>query len=158
MNNELTELPENIESVQKRNNEIPTNGIGDASAMIESLLSNSHIPEHLKKGLWIFFSRTAKLTFLDESDVKMLMLQAELIRLSILESMPKQDYDEELEMELQQIIMEFFMTLKRSVGGAGGMSERILLGSSTQMNFSDKQIGGNSQNKGFIDKITGLFR
>ncbi len=146
------------ESIQKRDNEIPAGGGMDASMLIESLLSNSHIPEHLKKSLWIFFSRTAKLTFLDEKDVKMLMLQAELIRLTILESVPKSQYTEELEMELQQILMEFYMTLNRSVGGSNGMSERILLGSSTQMNFSDKQLVGNTQNKSFINKITSMFK
>jgi len=155
-NNKLMNVEQPDSLTQERSNVPPASSIGDASSMIESLLSNSHIPKRLQKQLWIFFSRSTKISFLNDKEVNDLMWEFELIRLTIIESIPKADYNEDLELELEQIRMEFKLNLNRSKGGA--MNERTLLGASTQATFSERPMGRTSGEPGFLDKIANMFR
>lgn len=161
MNEEIALQPDEIR--QDRNNsgmgmgDVP-NGNMDASELVESLLSNEHIPKSLLKQLWVLFGKSTKLSFLKDNDIRNLMLQFELLRLTIIESIPKSAYDEELEMSLIQIRMEFELNLNRSKGGHHGLNERELLGSSTTASFSERQMGHASDNPGFLDKLTNMFR
>jgi hypothetical protein len=153
--NEIQGTPDE-EIRQDRNiNDIPGSGGMDASELVESLLSNEHIPEHLLKQLWVLFGKSTKLSFLKDNDIKNLMLQFELLRLTIIESIPKSAYDEELELQLIQIRMEFELNLNRSRGAR--MNERELLGSSTTASFSERAMGHSSEDPGFIDKLARIF-
>jgi hypothetical protein len=137
-------------------NDVPGSGGMDASELVESLLSNEHIPEPLLKQMWVLFGKSTKLSFLKDNDIKMLMYQFELLRLTIIESIPKSAYDEDLELQLIQIRMEFELNLNRSRGGR--LNERELLGSSTSATFNSQQMGHQSDNPGFLDKLTNMFR
>ncbi len=156
------QIPDEIRQDRNINNggmgmgEVPGSGGMDASELVESLLSNEHIPKPLLKQLWVLFGKSTKLSFLKDNDIKMLMYQFELIRLTIIESVPKSAYDEELELSLIQIRIEFELNLNRSRGAR--MNERELLGSSTTASFSERQIGNPSDNPGFLDKLTNMFR
>ena len=143
---------------QSRNfNDVPGSGGMEPSELVESLLSNEHIPDHLRKRMWVLFGKSTKLTFLKDDDIKQLMLQFELLRLTIIESIPKAQYNEELELDLIQIQMEFLLNLKRSFG-SGRMNERELLGSSTTASFTEKHMGNTSNNPGFLDKLASVFK
>lgn len=156
---EFTEIEKTPDEIQQtRNiNEMPSNmGNMDASELVESLLSNEHIPKDLLKELWVLFGKSTKLSFLKDNDIKMLMLQFELLRLTIIENVPKSCYDEKLEMDLIQIRIEFELNLNRSRGSK--MNERELLGSSTTASFSERNMGNPSENPGFLDKLSRMFR
>jgi len=86
----------------------------------------------------------------------MLMLQFELLRLTIIESIPKSAYNEDLEMELIQIRIEFELNLNRSRGAR--MNERELLGSSTTASFTERQMGHASDEPSFLDKLGKMFK
>ena len=135
--------------------DIPGSGGMDASELVESLLSNEHIPEKLKKQLWVLFGKSTKLSFLKDNDIKNLMLQFELLRLTIIESIPKSAYNEDLEMDLIQIRIEFELNLNRSRGAR--MNERELLGSSTTASFTERPMGRSAEEPGFLDKIARMF-
>ena len=162
MNEEMISQPEEVRQERNMNNsmvmgDVPGgSGNMDASELVESLLSNQHIPEHLLKQLWVLFGKSTKLSFLKDRDIEMLMYQFELIRLTIIESVPKSAYDEELELSLIQIRIEFELNLNRSRGSK--MNERELLGSSTTASFSERNMGHASDNPGFLDKLTSMFR
>ena len=136
--------------------DVPGAGGMDASELVESLLSNEHIPKKLLTQLWVLFGKSTKLSFLKDNDIVMLMYQFELLRLTIIESIPKSAYNEDLEMELIQIRIEFELNLNRSRGAR--MNERELLGSSTTASFSERQMGHQSDEPGFLDKIGRMFR
>ena len=153
--NELSTQPDQMETSRGLNDDIPGSGGMDASELVESLLSNEHIPQKLLKQLWALFGKSTKLSFLRDEDIRILMYQFELIRLTIIESIPKSAYDEELEMELIQVQIEFELNLNRSRGAR--MNERELLGSSTTASFTERQMGHASDNPGFLDKLSGLF-
>jgi hypothetical protein len=136
-----------------------TNGI-NASEMIEKLLGNEHVPEELLTELWVLFGKSTKLSFLGESDVKILLWEYDLLEINIIESIPKSEYNERLESKLHQIKIEFFLNLRRSQG-SGRLNERELMGASTQAVFSERPLsknGGSSNEKGFFDRIYGVFR
>ena len=158
-------MPENTEIVtqqqpdeiqtQRGNDEISGSGGMDASELVESLLSNEHIPEKVLKQLWVLFGKSTKLSFLKDNDIKMLMYQFELLRLTIIESIPKSAYNEDLELELIQVQIEFELNLNRSRGAR--MNERELLGSSTTASFSERQMGHTSDEPSFLDKLGRMF-
>ncbi len=150
-----TLMPDEMQSQRGLNDDIPGAGGMDASELVESLLSNEHIPKKLLEKLWVLFGKSTKLSFLKDQDITMLMYQFELLRLTIIESIPKSAYDEDLEMELIQIRIEFELNLNRSRGAR--MNERELLGSSTTASFSERQMGHQADNPGFMDKIADLF-
>ncbi len=157
---EFTEIEKIPDEIQQTRNmgEIPNSGGMDASELVESLLSNEHIPPALLKQMWVLFGKSTKLSFLKDNDIKMLMLQFQLLRLTIIESIPKSAYDEELEMTLIQIRVEFELNLSRSRGGIHGMNERELLASSTTATFNSKEMGNTSENPGFLSKLAQMFR
>lgn len=147
-------IPEEIQS-QRNINEVPGSEGMEPSELVESLLSNAHIPPKLLKQLWVLFGKSTKLSFLKDEDIRGLMLQFELLRLTIIESIPKSAYDEELEMSLIQIRMEFELNLNRSRGSR--MNERELLGSSTTASFTERPMGHSSEDPGFFGKLTKIF-
>lgn len=112
----------------------------DAGELVEKLLSNEHIPEHLANAFWVLFGRTAKLTFITEEDRQRMMLRFEYLRITALECIPPGEYQEQAEQELYSIGMEFEMNLMRA-RGVKGMNERILMGASTYATFSERPIG-----------------
>ena len=153
---EIEKIPDEIQQTRNMGELPPSMGNMDASELVESLLSNEHIPEHLLKQLWVLFGKSTKLSFLKDNDIKMMMLQFELLRLTIIESIPKSEYNEELEMSLIQIRVEFELNLNRSRGGR--LNERELLASSTTATFSSKEMGNTSDNPGFLSKLAQMFR
>lgn len=150
----IAQQPDEMQS-SRNLDDIPGAGGMDASELVESLLSNEHIPKKLLKNLWVLFGKSTKLSFLKDEDIRQLMLQFELLRLTIIESIPKSAYNEELELELIQIRMEFELNLNRSRGAR--MNERELLGSSTTASFSERQMGNRSEEPGFLDKLSRMF-
>ena len=153
---EIEKIPDEIQQTRNMGELPPSMGNMDASELVESLLSNEHIPEHLLEQLWVLFGKSTKLSFLKDNDIKMMMLQFELLRLTIIESIPKSAYDEELEMSLIQIRVEFELNLNRSRGGR--LNERELLASSTTATFSSKEMGNTSDNPSFLSKLAQMFR
>ncbi len=152
---DLTIQPDEMQT-QRGFDDVPGAGGMDASELVESLLSNAHIPKDVVEELWVLFGKSTKLSFLKDDDIRMLMLQFELLRLTIIESIPKSAYDEKLEMKLIQIRIEFELNLNRSRGAR--MNERELLGSSTTASFTERQMGHASENPGFFDRLGRLFR
>lgn len=153
---EIEKIPDEIQQTRNMGDLSPNMGNMDASELVESLLSNEHIPPHLLKQLWALFGKSTKLSFLKDSDIKMLMLQFELLRLTIIESLPKSQYTEELEMTLIQVGMELSLNLNRSRGGR--MNERELLSSSTTASFTERSMGNPSDNPSFLDKLARMFK
>lgn len=127
----------------------------EQSEVIQRLMDNSHIPEKLIKELWALFGSSSKLTFLNEEDVRICMLRWELLRLTIIESLPKEDYKEELESTLNMVGTEFFFNIKRSMGSR--MNERELLSANTQANFAERNIGAEQKGMGFFSRLKNLI-
>lgn len=129
-----------------------TGGI-DAGELIEKLLSNEHIPDHIRDQFWVLFGRTSKLTFINEQRLKRLMLRFELLRITALESIPPGDYQEGLESLLYSIGLEFEMNLCRSLGHR--LNERELMGASTYATFAERPLSTGQENIPFFNRLIG---
>jgi hypothetical protein len=115
----------------------------DASELVETLLSNEHIPPDVREKFWVFFGRSLKLSFFNLEDVQRLMFEFELMRLTIIESMPKRNLDEGVEMLLNSLRIEFFANVKRSQGLRLNTIE--LITASTTATFSEQPIKSTAQ-------------
>lgn len=129
----------------------------DSTEYLEKLISNEDIPEHIQDELWALFENSNKLTFLDEDTIRKWMLRYELIRLTILESQAKGDYDEALELTLHQIGLAYEARLRQSKGKHLNMIELIL--TNTNASFAERQLEPQSTQKaGWISRLTSGFR
>jgi hypothetical protein len=151
---ETISQPEELQ-VERGMNELPGASGMDPGELVESLLSNIHVPVRLQEQMWVLFGKSTKLSFLGNDDIRDLMLQFELLRLTIIESIPVSEYNEDLEMDLIQIRMEFELNLNRSKGAR--MNERELLGSSTSASFTERPMGNSASDPGFLGKIAHML-
>lgn len=136
--------------------DVPGAGGIDAAEFIDSILDNSHVPKNLRTQLWALFGKSTKLSALKDEDIRRIMQEFELIRLTLLESIPKGNYTEELELSLLQIQIELELSLNRSRGG-GKLTERELIGSSTSATFTERSIGHGTEEVGFFDRIARIL-
>jgi hypothetical protein len=113
---------------------------GDPAEFVNKLISNDHVPKHLLTQYWALSSPTVKLSFLTKEEKEIAMLRWESIRLGIIEALPEQAYDEDLENDLQQMEFELDGNLNRAKG-ANGLNERILISANTNATMAEKQIG-----------------
>lgn len=159
LNTQLQTQPDEIQQQRDSGNfqDVPGAGGIDAAEFIDSILDNSHVPKPLRHQLWALFGKSTKLSALKDEDIRTILLEYELIRLTILESIPKQNYNEELELSLLQIGIELRLSLNRSRGG-GRLTERELIGASSTATFSDRFAGKQSEDPGFLSKLANIFR
>jgi len=126
---------------------------GDPAEFVNKLISNDHVPKHLLTQYWALSSPTTKLTFFTKEEVEIMLLRWESIRLRIIESLPEQAYDEDLENDLQQMEFELVGNLNRAKG-ANGINERILISANTSATMAEKTIGESpQQSQGFGSSI-----
>ena len=159
LNTQLQTQPDEIQQQREPGNfqDVPGAGGIDAAEFIDSILDNSHVPKNLRLQLWALFGKSTKLSALKDEDIRTILLEYELIRLTILESLPKQNYNEELELSLLQIGIELKLSLNRSRGG-GRMTEREQIGSSTQASFTDRSSSRPLDDPGFLSKLASIFK
>jgi len=95
--------------------------------IIDKILKDEIAEENLKDfPLWIAYSKTTKLTFLDERDVAVLenLFEAEVCRL--LRSLPPSQQKPEIYRKIGQARMLFYANIRRSLG-KNGINERLLI-------------------------------
>jgi hypothetical protein len=94
---------------------------------IDKLLKDEIAETNLKDfPLWVVYTKTIKLTFLDERDVAVLenLFEAEVCR--YLRSLPPTKQKPEVYLKIDQARMIFYMNLRRSLG-KGDINERLLV-------------------------------
>jgi hypothetical protein len=159
---ELTEheLPETTGAHQPGlSGQVP--GGMDAGELVDKLLDNEHteelfelkiFPRHVRAAMKILFGKSTKLTFIDDRQFRYLMREWELQRLTAIESITRQEYQEDAELILYSVGLEFYLNLCRSKGHR--MNERELMSASTYATFSERPMGtGQSENVGFFNNL-----
>jgi hypothetical protein len=125
---------------------------GELLRSIDKILKDDVAEEQLKDfPLWIAFSKTSKLTFLDERDVSVLenLFEAEVCR--YLRSLPPSQQKPDVYKRIGQARMLFYMNLRRSLG-KGDINERTAIAS--LMRFV--MVGEMKQKKpGFLERLRG---
>lgn len=124
----------------------------DAGEMMEKLLSNDHVPIEIREKCWALYGNSIKLTFTTPEMKERFLNYFELIRLTILESIPKSAYNEALELEFYNAYIEFEANLGRSAGFR--LNERELMATTTHATFAERQLNnGQSENVPFFSRL-----
>lgn len=145
-----------FDMAQYRNVPIPETPISFGGGMAEQLLNDNEVPEKIRNAYWFVFHKDNVLTFLDEERKKSKLLNMDIIKIDMLNSVPYYDYTFDLELQLNIIRNIFETKLDRALGIKGSIkNERTVL----QSQFTEqKQISENSTGnirESFIKRLFG---
>ena len=137
---------------QYNNINVPDMPINYGGGMVDTLLNDSEVPEEIKKKYWYVFHKDNVLTFLDEDRMERKLLNFDIMKIDMLNSMPYYDYTFEKELEFDVLRNVFETKLDRALGIKGGniKNERIML----QSQFTEQRQISEDGNR---NKIEGSF-
>jgi len=122
------------------------------------LLNDNEVPDEVRKKFWYIFHKDNVLTFLDEDRHQRKMLNFDIMKIDILNSIPYYDYTFDRELEFDVLRNVFETKLDRALGIKSNnlKNERIML----QSQFSEqRQIseggGGGQMKEGFFKRLLG---
>jgi len=138
---------------------IPDAPINYGGGMADALLNDSEVPGELKKKYYYVFHKDNVLTFLDEKRKESKLLNFDITKIDMLNSMPYYDYDFDTEMEFGVMRNIFETKLDRSLGfkGSTQKNERTVLQSQFQENRQISEDGNlqSSVREGFFKRLLG---
>ena len=138
-------------------------GMSDApinygGGMADFLLNDNEVPEDIKKKYWSVFHKDNVLTFLDEERKTSKLLNFDIMKIDILNSMPYYDYTFKEELLFDTLRGVYETKLDRALGfkGQNMKNERIILQSqfSEQRQISEMGNGGMVK-EGFFKRLLG---
>jgi len=142
---------------QYRNVGVPNVPLQYGGGMAETLLNDNVVPEAIKEKYWFVFHSDNVLTFLDEDRKRSKMLNFDIAKIDILNSMPYYDYTFEREFEFGVLRNVFETKLDRALGFKGAIkNERIVLQSqfTEQKQISEHGTDGQIR-EGFFKRLLG---
>lgn len=132
---------------------LPDVPIQYGGGIAESLLNDNEVPEEIRQKYWYVFHKDNTLTFLDETRKQSKLMNFDIHKIDVLNSIPYYDYDFDLELRFGVLRNVFETKLDRALGfrSQNVKNERIVL----QSQFSEnRQISENAENT----IRTGFFR
>lgn len=153
------QTPENpFEMAQYGNVNMPDTPISYGGGITDALLNDNEVPEDVRKKFWYVFHKDNVLTFLDEARHERKMLNFDIMKIDILNSIPYYDYTFEKELEFDVLRNVFETKLDRALGikSSNLKNERIMLQSqfSEQRQISEGGTGGQMR-EGFFKRLLG---
>jgi len=134
--------------------DIPITG---GSSVIDKLIDDSDVPEEMKQKYWFIFNKDNVLTFLDENRKTSKMLNFDIMKIDILNSIPYYDYTFEKETEFGILRNIFETKLDRALGfkGQNIKNERIVLQSQFSEQRQISEDGHGNVKEGFFKRLLG---
>lgn len=139
------------------------NGMSDApvtygGGIAESLLNDNEVPEEIRKKFWFVFHKDNVLTFLDENRKSSKLLNFDITKIDILNSIPYYDYTFDTELQFGVLRNIFETKLDRALGfkSQNVKNERIVLQSQFSENRQITEMGdSNMVKEGFFKRLLG---
>jgi len=141
---------------QYGNINLPDSPLNYGGGIVEALLGDKNVPDQVKKPFWWVFLNDTTLSFADEEKKMALMMNFDIIKIDVLNSIPFYDYTFEAERTWNVLRNVFETKVNRSVGFKGNAkNERILLQSqfTEQRNIMENNQGNVQQ--GFLKRLLG---
>jgi hypothetical protein len=140
------------------NVQFPDTPLQFGGGIAESLLNDNEVPDNIKEKYWFVFHKDNTLTFLDEERKRSKLLNFDIAKIDMLNTMPYYEYtfDEELKFGILRNVFE--TKLDRALGfkGTGQKNERIVLQSQFQENrMINDTDGGSNLKEGFFKRLLG---
>jgi len=145
-------------AVSQYGGNMPDAPISYGGGMAEQLLNDNEVPKYIKKKYWYIFHKDNILTFLDEERKKSKLLNIDINKIDILNSIPYYDYTFDMETEFGVMRNIFETKLDRALGfkGSGAKNERIVLQSQFQESRQIQESGEQNMIKdGFFKRLLG---
>jgi len=136
---------------------LPDAPISFGGGMAEQMLNDNEVPEVIREKYWYVFHKDNILTFLDEKRKENKLLNFDITKIDVLNSMPYYDYNFERELEFGVLRNVFETKLDRALGATGQniKNERVMLQSSfTEQRNINEQDGGMIK-EGFFKRLLG---
>jgi hypothetical protein len=128
----------------------PDMSIGEFAKFTEFLITDKSIPPNLSEPFWGFGDKENAISNLRPDDIKSVLNQFEIARLTYLMSKPEFEHSWKDELALNNLRPKLQVKLKRSEGGF----ERRL--EATQIRQIQTDSLGREQKKGFLGRIFGF--
>lgn len=146
-------------ALQKYDNvQFPDTPLQFGGGITESLLNDNEVPEAVREKHWWVFHKDNTLTFLDDERKRSKLLNFDIAKIDMLNTMPYYDYTFEEELGFTVLRNVFETKLDRALGfkGTGQKNERIVLQSQFSENrmINDNDGGGNIK-EGFFKRLLG---
>jgi hypothetical protein len=139
---------------QYQNVAIPETPISFGGGMAEQLLNDNEVPEKIRKAYWFVFHKDNVLTFLDEERKRSKLMNMDIIKIDMLNSIPYYDYTFDLELQLNVIRNIFETKLDRALGGKSNvLNERKALQSQFSENKQISEMGQSPIREGFLKRL-----
>lgn len=158
--NQPQEVPQEnpFAAAEYRNVPVPDTPVQYSGGMAEMLLNDNVVPEKIKEKYWFVFHPDNTLTFLDEERKRSKLLNFDIAKIDILNSMAYYDYTFEKELEFGIMRNVFETKLDRALGfnSQNIKNERIVLQSqfSEQRQISEHGTTGQIK-EGFFKRLLG---
>lgn len=145
-------------TMQKYDNvQLPDAPLQFGGGLTESLLNDNEVPEDVRTKYWFVFHKDNTLTFLDDERKRSKLLNFDIAKIDMLNTMPYYDYtfDEELNFTVLRNVFE--TKLDRALGfkGTAQRNERIVLQSQFQEQRMINENGGGQIKEGFFKRLLG---
>jgi len=142
---------------QYRNMNMPDAPVAFGGGIAESLLNNDEVPEQIRLNYWNVFHKDNVLTFLDEKRKDSKLLNWDIQKIDILNTIPYYEYTFEKELEFDIIRNVYETKLDRALGfkSSNVKNERIVLQSqfSEARQISEDATGANMIREGFFKRL-----
>jgi len=148
--------PNPFATQQYQNLGFPDMPISYGGGIADSLLNDNEVPEKIKKDFWYLFHKDNVLTFLDEPRKVSKLLNFDIIKIDLLNSIPYYDYTFKKELEFDVLRNVFETKLDRALGfkGTDVKNERIVLQSQFQEQRHINESGtGGMIKEGFFKRL-----
>lgn len=143
---------------QYQNVQLPDIPMQYSGGIADNLLNNNEVPELIREKFWFVFHKDNVLTFLDNERKQSKLLNFDITKVDMLNSIPYYDYTFERELQFGILRNVFETKLDRAMGfkGANVKNERIVLQSqfSEQRQILETGAGGPIK-EGFFKRLLG---
>lgn len=148
-------MPNPFDSGQYRNLRMPDIPINFGGSIADALLNDNEVPEEIRKRYWFVFHKDNVLTFLDEARHRNKLMNFDITKIDILNSIPYTDYDFNLELHFGLLRNVLETKLDRALG-LKGKNERLTLQTQFQEQRQISEDGNRDAIKqGFFKRLMG---
>lgn len=137
---------------------MPDVPVSYGGGIAESLLNDNEVPKEVRKKHWHIFHKDNVLTFLDDERKRSKLLNIDIMKIDMLNSMPYYEYTFEKELEFNKLRNVFETKLDRALGfkGQNIKNERTVLQSQfSEMRQISETGNGGMVKEGFFKRLLG---
>ena len=141
-----------------RDIQMPDTPISYGGGIAESLLNDNEVPKEIRKKFWHVFHKDNTLTFLDKERRDSKLLNFDITKIDLLNSMAYYDYNFNTELQMGILRNVFETKLDRAMGFKGGniKNERIMIQSQFHESRQISEDGNqNMMKEGFFKRLLG---